>query len=710
MQTERTIICGGVKPPSKPEDSSALALNSWEIVGPTNVWLEIEDLHEKLWRDMSPKFQDLLEIAAYVYSADAATPRGERAVTNDVDTFGSHWRRRLNFHIPVREPDFWNSKEALAVLRETLDFLSDDYYSFTFYGAHGAPPVQRFFKLETGTGPSSRPERVVLFSGGLDSLAGAVEYACGEQRKVLLVNHRSTDKFCRRHDALTKALIEKAKPVPMSQVRVLINKSKHLGAEYTQRARSFLYASMGAAVARMMELDEMTFFENGVVSLNLPVCAQVAGGRATRTTHPKVIRGMERLVRLVAERDGFRLVTPFLGDTKADVIQRIKNRNCGELIGMSRSCAETMHRSNEQPHCGVCSQCIDRRVAVIAADAERFDPLPGYAIDVFTQSLPKNVDKIMAASYIERANEVGKFKTTGQFIGAFPEVLRALRYMDGEPTGVAGRVLKLYQRHATEVTTALDLMTVRHAKAIRERKLPADCLLRIMLDARSVEVLPAVAGEPAASAVPINGAAVLPSPRYLLRRGAGVWRLVFDGKEGEIDHGRGIALVAYLLFNPPVGGVHGTELAKLAFGQEILQEASLGADGDSTRRMIQKQAKEWMAVMKNPGASDMEKAEAMEHLEQLAETLNVTRADSEGGADKQVRAVRRAIERLIDKLREANDRKNDPHPALRAFGEHLDEHLWKPSSRFGGNRRSRARAGVAGQFTYECPKGVVWAE
>ena len=542
MQTERIILCGGAKPSGGTGAAPVLALNLWEAVGPTNVWLEIEHLHEKLWRDVPPKFQDLLEIAAYVYSCDASTRRGQQ----EVDTFGAHWQRRLSLHIPVREPAFWSSKEVQAALRGTLEFLSDDYYDFTFYGAAGAPAVQQFFKLETGDGPLNRPERVTLFSGGLDSLAGAVEDGCGEQRKVLLVNHRSTDKFCRRHEALTRALLEKVRPVPMSQVRVLINKAARLGTEYTQRARSFLYASMGATVAKMMELDELTFFENGVVSLNLPVCAQVVGGRATRTTHPRVIRGMERLLTLVADGRPFRLRTPFLWDTKAEVVKRILKHGAGPLIALSRSCAETIHRSNDQPHCGVCSQCIDRRVGVIAAGGEEFDPQAGYAVDVFTESLPKDADKIMAASYVERANEVARFRTAAQFVGAFPEVLRALRHMDGEPTGLAGRVLQLYQRHAGEVTAALDVMVRRHAKAIRERTLAADCLLRIIMDARSVEVVPAVAvggnGAEGPAAAPAKAQADTPAYQIrqeFVRRRRGkhdrtevsTWRIRFGGSE-----------------------------------------------------------------------------------------------------------------------------------------------------------------------------------
>ena len=97
-------------------------------------------------------------------------------------------------------------------------------------------------------------------------------------------------------------------------------------------------------------------------------------------------------------------------------------------------------------------------------------------------------------------------------------------------------------------------------------------------------------------------------------------------------------------------------------------------------------------------------------LEDLAEGLNVTRSDSHGNAEREVRAIRRAIERLIDGLLEARDRRNNPHEALRAFGEHLHRYLWIPSSRFSGSRRSRVRTETAGMFAYERPPDVIWEE
>ena len=217
-----------------------------------------------------------------------------------------------------------------------------------------------------------------------------------------------------------------------------------------------------------------------------------------------MIRGFERLLTLVADAKPFRVRTPFLWATKTEVVERIVKHGCGPLIGMSRSCAETIHRSNQQPHCGVRSQCIDRRVGIIAATSGQFDPVDGYAVDVFIESLPKDVDKIMAASYVQRALEVEKFRTVADFVGEFPEVCRALRYVDGSAASNAERALKLYKRHAGEVEAALDAMQLLHAKAIRRRTLPPDCLLRIMMDSGPVEVLP-VDG---AAQPQVNGSAV----------------------------------------------------------------------------------------------------------------------------------------------------------------------------------------------------------
>ena len=198
--------------------------------------------------------------------------------------------------------------------------------------------------------------------------------------------------------------------------------------------------------------------------------------------------------------------------------------------------------------------------------------------------------------------------------------------------------------------------------------------------------------------------------RYLLRKGKGLWQLVIDGMETVIKDCRGIALVAQLLLHPLVGGIHATELAALALGQSVVQEASLTDDGAAGKKSIKQRAQECMAVIQDASASETEKNEARQEMAKLAESLKVVSQAPASGAEKQVRAVRRAIERFIRSLRTARGRSEEAQQVLRAFGEHLHQYLWIPSSRYGGSRRARVRSGMAGQFTYERPAGVRWSE
>ena len=490
METKLAYYCGGLTPGAQPDDWKTKSLNLWPKAGRTNVNLEVTQLYDHFWRDVPAHYEDFLEIAAYIYSGDQAL---ERIGKNDVDNMGTRWRRTFHYHIPVRVPEFWDTPDVKLAMRQTLEFLTEDYYEFTFTGAAHAPAVQTFLGLEAATGKFSRPDRLALFSGGLDSLAGVVRDAIGEKSKLLLLNHRSNDKFSPLYETLFQQLAEKVHPRPLSQVRVLINKHASLSVDYCQRARSCLFAAMGLTVAAILKLDELTCYENGVVSLNLPLCGQITGAKATRTTHPRVIRGLEKLGQLLAGKKGFQIHTPFFWHTKGDVVAEILKENCGPLIASSRSCAGTILRSKVKPHCGVCSQCIDRRIGVITNKADEFDPAGGYEIDVFSDTLPKVVDKIMTAEFINRAFEVETYANANEFIGEQPEVALALPYLGGSQARMAERILKLYKKHAGEVETALEAMQLAQAKAGRRGNLPADCLTRIMLDPASVTVLP-VAG------------------------------------------------------------------------------------------------------------------------------------------------------------------------------------------------------------------------
>lgn len=535
MQDKRYIICGNAPTDAITEDPARdIRLRLSGSKGPDKITLRIEDIHKAMWKDVPEAFQDLLEIAAYVYTADQAVRRG----SNDVDSFGHNWRRELHFLIPVRNPDFWSGAEVQNCLCSTLGFLSDDSYHFDFMKLRSAPPFQGYLDLNADGELFGYPEQVVMFSGGLDSLAGAIDEVLNEKRKIVLVTHKPTPKLNKRHTRLKNMLAAKSGENAPLHIGVRINKNKALNNEYTQRSRSFLYMAIGATIARMLNLTSLRFYENGVISLNLPICAQVAGGRATRTTHPKVLRGYQELVSLVAGAP-FAVENPYIWKTKADVVEVITRAGCQDMIEASTSCAHTWEMTNNHTHCGTCSQCIDRRFAMIAANVDQHDPVAFYKADIFTQSRSKDEDKILVASFLERANQVHEQDDISQFIARYGEVSRAFRHMDGNPANVAQKTFDLYKRHAKEVCDAMDTLVARNTAAIRQRTLPGDCLLRTVYESGSVLSVPAI---------PV----AVEQPQNFFRRRGGVWTARFMGNAEILLSGvdKGAEYINVLLARP----------------------------------------------------------------------------------------------------------------------------------------------------------------
>jgi hypothetical protein len=281
MATERVILCGGAPEGALPvPDPHPLRLRMW---GPhRNVHFAFEDMRKGLWGDVPSPFLDLIDVAVYVYCADQAVRRGADTDRN----FGEDWRRRLFFRIPVRDPALWNHAETKQALVAALSFLTEDVYDFRFNPLRQAEPIQSYFRF-TDEGWRGPAEEVVLYSGGLDSLGGAIEEAVIRRRQVVLVQHRPSLKGAPRQRDLLRLLRHKAGGKPPILLPVTINKDKGLSEEPMQRSRSFLYASLGAALAAMLGLARVRFYENGVASLNLPPSAQVVGApRAPPTPRP----------------------------------------------------------------------------------------------------------------------------------------------------------------------------------------------------------------------------------------------------------------------------------------------------------------------------------------------------------------------------------------------------------------------------------------
>jgi 7-cyano-7-deazaguanine synthase in queuosine biosynthesis len=319
---------------------------------------------------------------------------------------GRDWRRRFRFKIPVRRPDIWCSPEVRDALTETLAFLSEDEFAFDFVRSTNSLPLQAYLPFSDPLAQIIHPDEVVLFSGGLDSLTGAVDAVIGSHKRVALVSHQSSTTVASKQNALVASLRDRTASGRLFYVPVRINKGQEEAAEFAQRTRSLIFATLALIVARMFERNEFSFYENGVISINLPVAEHVLGARASRTTHPRVLKDCGRLFSLLLS-GAFTVHNPYIWKTKSEVIRVLADRKCADLIAGTMSCTRVREATKHNRHCGVCPQCVDRRVGVLAAGLAAYESADAYVVDPFTGAHEPGPALTMIESYVLRAQKLG---------------------------------------------------------------------------------------------------------------------------------------------------------------------------------------------------------------------------------------------------------------------------------------------------------------
>lgn len=476
MDNEWRIGCGGADVPAG--DGENLQLDIRPDANPRtagNVRLGIEAVRQAWLAECPPILLDVLEIATYVYVADQASSRGRPG------DLGTKWPRSLTFRIPVRNPKRWSDPQLADLLIITLQFLTQDEYNFEFIKRAPTTPPNYFTFNDR---PLARPvDEVMLFSGGLDSLAGAVEETVAGKRHALLVQHRSTPKLQPRHDELLAELTRRATAAGgcITHFPVTVNKDEELTESFTQRSRSFLFVSLAAVMAALVGRDKIRFFENGIVSFNLPISPAVVGARASRTTHPRVLAGYSCILSTLCDRP-IEVENPFLWKTRADVARTLAAVGCEDLIRLSTSCGATRGMTSEQPHCGMCTQCIDRRFAILAAHQSQHDPATGYRIDVITGDRSDGDPRIALAAFLDMVERVELASGPVAFFSMFGEAMRILGSIGGSAGSIAQRVFNLYKQHAGEVNAVLDAQAAENITKLRLRQLPESCTLRLVHD------------------------------------------------------------------------------------------------------------------------------------------------------------------------------------------------------------------------------------
>lgn len=566
----RWILCGGATHKAAPSDALRLGFGPgpWE-----QVRINISGLEESLTGRLGARWRDLLNLAALVLSADCASSRG---TTLSLDN-GASWRRDFNFVVPMAEPDFWAQPKVRRVLETTLGFLSDDRYRFHFVSPSGIDQEGPLF-LPAVNGrtfvPWSHINEVMLFSGGMDSFAGAAEACLVHHRNVLLVTHRSSTKLFRaRRDLVDdlRGLTGRANPW---QMELAVEKSGRIfERDENQRTRSFLFAAIGGAVASLVGLDRVHFYENGIIALNLPIARQLVGAQGTRTVHPRVVSGFTEVLGLVAD-GALRVENPYQDLTRAEVAERIRDAGARSLLRHTRSCAKVRTATTQHPNCGVCSQCVDRQFAVRAVGMIDDDPDSLYETRVFRDAID-NDDVQLPLGYVDTARRLAGIGSPQTFLAHYGEVATALpglqRMWDCTEDEALTRLWQLHRRQSSMVLNVLKEAVTASVPDVLEgsyhpHSLVGRCLA-IASDtahrAHGVDATPSPTPAPPSEPGPALGSSGLPAEvltaaaplsRNTFKRNHGVWVMGLADRPAATDaHRRGYLLLAELLRMAPDG-------------------------------------------------------------------------------------------------------------------------------------------------------------
>lgn len=463
--------------------------------------LETDLIRATCRAELDPLNIDLLEIAATTFAADGAVKRG--GVTRPA--MGEDWRRSFDFLIPVRNPEFWNRSEVRQALNDAAGFLTEDQVSFAFSQKPDDAALQPFLDLDPA-GATFDAEEVILFSGGLDSFAGALESLSTSSNKVILLTHRSAQKAIPRQVQLGQYLAKRF-PDRVLHVHVKARRVGQEASDSSQRSRSFLFAALGQLVARSFGARRLSFYENGVISHNLPISAQVVGTMATRTTHPLSLRKLNTLMEQLGP-DHVPIENRYCWLTKKEVVQRIAENGGQERIPISVSCTSIREQTTQHTHCGTCSQCLDRRFALLAAGLGQYDFETDYGTDILFGPREKPHSQTMAVEWTRHALRLSTIDQRN-FMQAFGTEFA--RISEGHPEqskqSVLDHCVAMHMRHGSNVQNVLEQVLREKSRDILQGKLPPTSLVALVLAQSGSGVSPWLTDPvPTASRIPETNA------------------------------------------------------------------------------------------------------------------------------------------------------------------------------------------------------------
>jgi 7-cyano-7-deazaguanine synthase in queuosine biosynthesis len=247
-----------------------------------------------------------------------------------------------------------------------------------------APSKKRRRLAKVSDTPSEEVTAVCLFSGGLDSLSGAINLLADSTiRRLRLVGHYDSSGASTQAELFAAVDAEYPGKAELLQVRVSHRPPE--AEENTLRSRSLVFMALGIYAARAAGPEVPLYApENGLIAINIPLTPSRGGSCSTRTMHPFFLDRLGRILKKLGIVN--RIINPFELSTKGECLVTSSNRALLDtLVDKSVSCSHATRkqlwkrRTAEVKNCGYCVPCLIRRAALNKAG---LDVPSSYGIDV----------------------------------------------------------------------------------------------------------------------------------------------------------------------------------------------------------------------------------------------------------------------------------------------------------------------------------------
>lgn len=390
---------------------------------------------------------DLVIVAAMVNAGDTRVSRARNAQDG--------WTREIDLYIPVFDHVRW---DALSIQIETLlRFLTGDRWRLFF-----RPRPKQMSSIVSPTDKLQLDglDEVCLFSGGLDSLIGAIDMI-KKGRHPLLISHYWDAETSKAQTYLLDRLQQEFGMSEFRSVRVRLGfDHNHLETgeiEDTQRGRSFLFFALASlAASGFNRPTTVNVPENGLIALNVPLDPLRLGALSTRTAHPHFIAGVNRLLKEIGIQAT--LINDYRNYTKGEMVASCADLDfLRKVVGNSMSCsspAKARYKKLSPRHCGYCVPCLIRR-ASLKAGLGSTDPTLYTIADLAAQQL---------STLNSEGEHVRSFQLMARRIVSHPELAKILVHKPGPLLGASSEIAAyadVFKRGILEVAELLDGVTAK---------------------------------------------------------------------------------------------------------------------------------------------------------------------------------------------------------------------------------------------------------